>query len=47
MANAEHCQQQLAARGVNVPLTDVGDVVHNTSAVRSVPQVLDWFDSLR
>jgi hypothetical protein len=47
IANSLHCQAQLRANGVSVPLTDVGDVAHDGSAMLALPQVLDWFATLR
>ncbi|GAA3779227.1 hypothetical protein GCM10022225_79260 [Plantactinospora mayteni] len=38
---------RLRAHGATVPLIDVGVVEHGESAIRSVPQVLDWFEQLR
>ncbi|MFD0731222.1 dienelactone hydrolase family protein [Planotetraspora mira] len=46
-ANAEHCLRDLRARGADVSLTDVGDVDHNTSAYRSMPLVLRWFQQIQ
>ncbi|MFC5823078.1 hypothetical protein [Nonomuraea insulae] len=46
-ANSRLCLGELRASGVRVKLTDVGDVDHTTSALRSLPQVLDWFGDLR
>jgi dienelactone hydrolase len=44
IANAEHGQRELAARGVDVRLVDVGDVDHTTSVVLSLPRVISQFD---
>lgn len=41
-ANSRQCQRDLAAHGDRVPLVDVGDVDHNTSAERSVPLALEF-----
>ncbi|WP_204075510.1 hypothetical protein [Planotetraspora phitsanulokensis] len=46
-ANAEHCLRDLRAHGADVSLTNVGDVDHNTSAFRSLPLVLRWFQQLQ
>ncbi|WP_194893613.1 alpha/beta hydrolase family protein [Catenulispora pinisilvae] len=45
-ANAQQCQAQLAAHGVQVKLVDVGDVDHNTSAELATPQVLAFFSEI-
>ncbi|GIG81174.1 hypothetical protein [Planotetraspora kaengkrachanensis] len=46
-ANAEHCLRDLRSHGADVSLTNVGDVDHNTSAFRSLPLVLRWFQQLQ
>ena len=46
IANAWHCQAALAARGVHVPVIDVGPVAHNPSLKRSFPRLLAWFQHL-
>lgn len=46
-ANSRYCLRDLRAGGVKASLTDVGDVDHTTSALRSLPEVLDWFTGLR
>ncbi|MFK3982603.1 lipase [Micromonospora sp. NPDC050397] len=43
-ANSLRCRESL--RGADVTLTDVGNVDHITSLVRSVPQVATWFATL-
>jgi acetyl esterase/lipase len=47
ITNAQHCQQDLRSHGASVPLIDVGPVEHFESAMRAVPEVLDWFTDLR
>ncbi|MBB6557072.1 hypothetical protein [Nonomuraea rubra] len=46
-ANSRYCLRDLRAGRVKATLTDVGDVDHMTSAYRSLPEVLDWFTTLR
>ena len=41
--NALHCQRDLHD---GTPIVDLGDVDHTGSAIRAVPQVLDWFTRL-
>ncbi|MFC7648696.1 alpha/beta hydrolase family protein [Streptosporangium lutulentum] len=43
IANSESCLKDLRAEGVDTSLTDVGDVDHTGSVMRSMPRVLDWF----
>lgn len=43
-ANSQRCKQSL--NGADLTLTDVGDVDHITSLVRSIPQVAKWFATL-
>ncbi len=43
-ANSVECRKKLA--GAEVTLTDVGDVDHITSLVRSIPRVAEWFSAL-
>jgi len=42
--HARYCQQQLKSNGATEKLTDVGDVDHNTTVRRAVPQVAGVFD---
>lgn len=44
--NSENCRDQFRAHGVDVPLIDVGDVTHEPSGFRSLPQVVAWFRTL-
>jgi predicted esterase len=44
--NAVACDNELRAHGADVSLTDVGDVDHNHSALRSYPVILRWFEHL-
>ncbi|GAA3469761.1 hypothetical protein [Nonomuraea roseola] len=41
--NALYCQRQLKARGATQSLTDVGDVDHNLSVRKALPQVAEEF----
>lgn len=43
-ANSVQCSREL--HGADVTLTDVGDIDHMTTVVRSVPQVARWFARL-
>jgi hypothetical protein len=43
-ANSVECKRKLA--GTHVTLTDVGDVDHITSLVRSIPAIAGWFATL-
>ncbi|WP_328300107.1 lipase family protein [Streptomyces sp. NBC_00435] len=48
IANARACATDLARHGVRADVVDQGpDADHFTSAVRSAPQAVRWFDSLR
>lgn len=48
IANARACAADLARHGVRAKVVDQGpDADHFTSAVRSAPQAVRWFDSLR
>ncbi|HTJ72063.1 MAG TPA: hypothetical protein VL551_31270 [Actinospica sp.] len=44
IADSEHCDAQLTARGADVQLTDLGDVDHNHSAMLAIPRILAFFD---
>lgn len=46
IANAEHAERELRARGAEVRLVDVGEVDHGGSVVLSLPRVLARFDEL-
>ena len=43
IANSEHCRTQLAQRGTDVQLVDVGNVDHNHSVMLAVPEILTYF----
>jgi dienelactone hydrolase len=43
IGNSTHCRDAFAARGVDVPLTEVGRVGHNASAALSYPLIIDFF----
>lgn len=43
IGNSTHCRDAFATRGVDVPLTEVGPVGHNTSAALSYPLIIDFF----
>jgi acetyl esterase/lipase len=43
IANSVSCLKDLRGKGFDASLTDVGDVDHTGSVMRSMPQVLDWF----
>ncbi|TDD56473.1 hypothetical protein E1286_02275 [Nonomuraea terrae] len=45
--NSRLCLRDLRAGGVEASLTDVGDADHTTSALRSLPEILDWFTDVR
>ena len=45
-ANSRTCQSDLAARGTKAPITDVGNLDHNHSALVSFPQILRWFATI-
>ncbi|WP_370947384.1 alpha/beta hydrolase family protein [Amycolatopsis sp. cg5] len=47
IANAKHCQADLARRGVEAPITDFGAVDHYASFFRALPEVLGWFKTLK
>ncbi|MCX5195869.1 alpha/beta hydrolase [Streptomyces sp. NBC_00249] len=48
IANSRACAAALARHGVRAKLVDQGpDADHTASAVRSAPQAVRWFDSLR
>ncbi|CAM5531782.1 hypothetical protein SAVIM338S_04132 [Streptomyces avidinii] len=48
LANARACARDLARHGVRAKVVDQGpDADHFTSAIRSAPQAVRWFDSLR
>ncbi|GGS19094.1 hypothetical protein Snoj_73980 [Streptomyces nojiriensis] len=47
-ANSRACAADLAAHGVRAKVVDQGpDADHTATAVRSAPQVVRWFDSIR
>ncbi len=41
--NSVHCKETFGSRGVEVPITEVGAVDHNTSAKRAYPLIADFF----
>jgi pimeloyl-ACP methyl ester carboxylesterase len=43
IANALSCQQDLLARGVKVPLVDLGGTDHFGSAIAGLPSAIEWF----
>ncbi|MFB7466874.1 alpha/beta hydrolase family protein [Streptomyces sp. NPDC056224] len=48
IANARACAADLARHGVRAKIVDQGpDADHSTTAIRSAPQAVRWFDSLR
>ncbi|MFJ3518671.1 alpha/beta hydrolase family protein [Streptomyces sp. NPDC090131] len=48
IANSRACAADLARHGVRAKVVDQGpDADHTTTAVRSAPQVVRWFDSIR
>ncbi|MGW6977854.1 alpha/beta hydrolase family protein [Streptomyces sp. NPDC054932] len=48
IANSRACAADLARHGVPAKVVDQGpDADHTTTAVRSAPQVVRWFDSIR
>ncbi|MFF3019827.1 alpha/beta hydrolase family protein [Streptomyces sp. NPDC057939] len=48
IANARSCARDLAGHGVRARLVDQGaDADHTATALRSAPQTVRWFDSLR
>ncbi|SDY88919.1 hypothetical protein SAMN05421504_107327 [Amycolatopsis xylanica] len=47
ITNAKHCQAELARRGVEAPVTDLGGIDHYASFFQALPQVLGWFDGLK
>ncbi|MCX5114553.1 alpha/beta hydrolase [Streptomyces sp. NBC_00378] len=46
IANARHCAADLAARGVDAPVVDQGGADHNTTYMKSGPQIVRWFDTV-
>jgi pimeloyl-ACP methyl ester carboxylesterase len=46
IVNAQHCEAALRAHGVKASITDVGDTDHTGSALRSIPQIVRWFETL-
>ncbi|MFE6662499.1 alpha/beta hydrolase family protein [Streptomyces sp. NPDC057697] len=46
IANARHCAADLKARGVGAPVVDQGPVDHNTTYMKSGPQIVRWFDAV-
>ncbi|MEI5102970.1 hypothetical protein RB200_36075 [Streptomyces sp. PmtG] len=46
-ANSLHCRRQLIANGVDPKLSDEGDVDHNTTVIKALPEVLREFDATR
>jgi predicted esterase len=46
IVNSKHCQAALTAHGVKVSITDVGNTDHTGSALRSIPQIARWFETL-
>ncbi|MGW0749311.1 alpha/beta hydrolase family protein [Streptomyces sp. NPDC002587] len=48
IANTRACAADLARHGVRAKIVDQGpDADHSTTAIRSAPQAVRWFDSLR
>jgi secretory lipase len=45
--NAVHCQRALDARGLHVPLINVGNVDHFPSEHIALPRVVRWFEELQ
>lgn len=46
IADSRHCQAEFRASGTDAPLTDVGDVGHFVSPLRSMPLIAAWFERL-
>ncbi|MEU4502452.1 alpha/beta hydrolase [Streptomyces sp. NPDC024089] len=46
IANARHCAADLAARGVDAPVVDQGPADHNTTYMKSGPEIVRWFDKV-
>ncbi|MDV9200501.1 acyl-CoA dehydrogenase family protein [Streptomyces sp. Wh19] len=46
IANARHCAADLAARGVDTPVVDQGPADHNTTYMKSGPEIVRWFDTV-
>ncbi|MFE3942120.1 alpha/beta hydrolase [Streptomyces sp. NPDC059118] len=46
IANARSCAADLAARGVEAPVVDQGSADHNTTYMKSGPQIVRWFDTV-
>ncbi|MFJ9852638.1 hypothetical protein [Streptomyces sp. NPDC101150] len=46
-ANSLYCQRQLASRGADQQLTDVGQFDHSTTVLKALPQIVREFDSAR
>ncbi|RZS37914.1 hypothetical protein EV193_105474 [Herbihabitans rhizosphaerae] len=48
LANSEHCRDDLAKRGADVTMVDLGpDVTHFAAATVALPRILDWWRGLR
>ncbi|RPK73107.1 alpha/beta hydrolase [Streptomyces sp. ADI95-17] len=46
IANALHCAADLAGRGVDAPVVDQGPADHNTTYMKSGPEIVRWFDTV-
>ncbi|MFJ9677111.1 alpha/beta hydrolase [Streptomyces sp. NPDC101194] len=46
IANARNCAADLAARGVRARVVDQGTTDHNTTYMKSGPQIVCWFDTV-
>ncbi|GGV42518.1 hypothetical protein GCM10010245_66690 [Streptomyces spectabilis] len=46
-ANSQHCRRQLIANGVHPKLSDEGNVDHNTTVIKALPEVIRGFDATR
>ncbi|WP_335932094.1 alpha/beta hydrolase [Streptomyces sp. PTD5-9] len=46
IANTRECAADLAARGTRAEVVDQGAVDHNTTYMKSGPQIVRWFDSV-
>ncbi|MFE5095007.1 alpha/beta hydrolase [Streptomyces sp. NPDC056638] len=46
IANARNCAADLAAHGVEAPVTDQGSAGHNATYMKSGPQIVRWFDTV-
>ncbi|MEU6014426.1 alpha/beta hydrolase [Streptomyces sp. NPDC047515] len=46
IANARNCAADLAARGVEARVVDQGATDHNTTYMKSGPQIVRWFDTV-